>query len=139
MALDARWAAQWRKVLAAEVQAATSRADAQPGLVGGLLRRWLWGRGAEGTAGRSSSAVRQLAEVPDGWSGPGPVAVTATHLVLGEGGARRRASLHTVEAVEHEGDAVWVRRRRAHDWVVRYADAAEAARLAEALGRVTDA
>lgn len=102
------------------------------------LRRWFQTRAVARPGRRAVPSVRQLAEEPAGWSGPGPVRVTHQHLVLGTGRQRRRASLGTVASVAREGAAVWVHRRRAHDWLVRCADEAGAARVVEALRAATD-
>ena len=39
-----------------------------------------------------------------------------------DGSPARRTSLRTVESVVRRGEVVWVRRRRAHDWLIRCAD-----------------
>ena len=39
-----------------------------------------------------------------------------------DGSPTRRTSLRTVESVVRRGEVVWVRRRRAHDWLIRCAD-----------------
>ncbi len=117
-------------MLTAEGQAAVQRRG-----VGDRVRGWLRGR----FESRTEAATRQLAEARSAWDGPGPVSVTQTHLVLGTDCHRRRASLATIATVAHEGRAVWVRRRRAHDWLVRCEDEADAARLADAIRAATDA
>ena len=103
--------------------------------MGDRVRGWLQGR----FESRAQAATRQLAEAPEGWGGPGPVSVTGTHLVLGAGGQRWRASLDTITTLVDAGDAVWVRRRRAHGWLVRCADEAAAAELSAAIRAATDA
>lgn len=79
-----------------------------------------------------------LRQATDRWEGPGLVALTDQHLIFEADGAHRRTSLRTIVKAEWAGDAVWVQRRRAHDWLLYLADEAAAERvwrtLAEAIG-----
>ena len=81
------------------------------------------------------AAARVLAEGPAAWDGPGAVSVTETHLVFAAADRQRRTSLRTVEAAERAGAALWVRRRRSHDWLVRFEDEEGARRVEVALRR----
>lgn len=78
------------------------------------------------------TVLRRLADA-DGWRGPGTVTVTDRQLVL-DGPSRHRATLATVEAVDRAGTLVWVRRRRAHGWLLRCRTEADAEAVAAALG-----
>ena len=68
------------------------------------------------------------------WAGTGSVSVTDTHLVF-EGERRRTTSLRTIRAAERYEALVWIRRRKAHDWLVRCQTDDEAKALVVALGR----
>ena len=82
---------------------------------------------------RPDAVARALGRVGDSWDGRGTVRVTDTHLVF-EGESERRTSRRTVRRVVQSGRVLWVRRRRAHDWAVRFETDADAARIAGALG-----
>ena len=75
--------------------------------------------------------VRRLSRRAD-WQGPGAVGLTDQSLVF-DGPRTRRTSLRTIESVVRRGETVWLRRRRAHDWLVRCASEADAVALADAL------
>ncbi len=52
-----------------------------------------------------------------------------------DGSPTRRTSLRTVESVVRRDEVVWVRRLRAHDWLIRCADERDAVAVAERLQR----
>lgn len=116
--------ARWRKVLAAEARAAVRATTTWAGW-------WLFRRAVPP---RPDAVVRALAGRSVAWAGTGGARVTDTHLVFEPtfeaAGTRRRTSLDTVEGVVVAGPIVWVRRRRAYDWLVRFASEADAARVA---------
>ena len=55
-----------------------------------------------------------------------------------DGSPTRRTSLRTVESVVRCDQVVWVRRRRAHDWLIRCADERDAAAVENHLRSPTD-
>ena len=79
-----------------------------------------------------------LARSPAEWPGAGAIALTDRHLVL-DGRPRQRAALATIAAAEWEGRVVWVRRRRAHDWLLEMETEAEAGRVWRRIGRAIQA
>lgn len=83
------------------------------------------------------TVFRRLEKASD-WADRGAVTVIDAHLVF-EGERRRRTSLSTVGAVERYEALVWVRRVRAHDWLVRCRTDAEAEGLVAALRRAAPA
>ncbi|MDT0631071.1 hypothetical protein RQM47_02045 [Rubrivirga sp. S365] len=83
---------------------------------------------------RPEAVARALGGAEDSWDGRGTVRVTDTHLVFEGGGEVRRTSRRTVAAVVQSDRVLWVRRRRAHDWAVRFETEAEVARVAQDLG-----
>ena len=113
----------WRKALAADVRAATQTGTTWAGW-------WLFRRPVPP---RPEDVARALGGVGDSWGGRGTVRVTDTHLVF-EGEDERWTSRRTVTGVVQSGRALWVRRRLAHDWAVRFETDADAARIARALG-----
>ena len=80
---------------------------------------------------RAGSVAERLAE-SGAWLGPGDVGVEDGRLVL-RGPTTNTAGLATIEEVVQDDDLVWVRRRRAHDWLVACASEADAQALAESL------
>ncbi len=102
--------ARWSKVLTAEV--------------GGAERHWV-------LKPSRRTVLQRLANEED-WPGHGSVRVSDEHLIL-DGADRNRASRTTIQAVERSGVLVLVRRRQAHDWIVRCRTAAEAEALVAAL------
>ncbi len=84
---------------------------------------------------RPTSAAEQLAEGPHDWTGAGAVTVTDAHLVFADDDRQRRTSLRTVRAAERVGAVLWVRRRNAHDWLVRFEREGDARRVEVALRR----
>lgn len=83
------------------------------------------------------AVIARLVEADGDWAGPGDVGLDGRRLVFEARTERRRTSLRTVEAVERRDAVLWVRRRRAHDWLVRCRSVPEAegleARIVEAL------
>ncbi len=104
--------ARWRRVLDAE--------ERRRGV------RWY------GTASQKQLAER-LAEAPVAWPGTGAVIVDATRLIFDDQRRRQTASLSTITSVVRHGTAVWVRRRRAHNWLVECASESDAKGLHKAL------
>ena len=92
-------------------------------------RVWLYER-------KATPPIRSLRDTRTGWGGPGVVDVTDAHLELSAEGRTRRSSLSTIHRVEWEGAFLWVRRSHAHDWLLRFETAEDAARLGAALEAV---
>ena len=111
-------------MLAAESRAAAESATSWAGW-------WLFRRRVPP---RPEDVARALADTTATWAGPGRARATDTQLVLEGAGQERRTSLATVEDVVADGRVLWVRRRRAHDWLVRCETEADAVRLAHTLG-----
>ena len=80
---------------------------------------------------RDPTVVRRLSRHVE-WRGPAEIGLTDAVLVF-DGDPTRRTSLRTVESVVRRDEVVWVRRRRAHDWLIRCASERDAVRLAEAV------
>ena len=78
---------------------------------------------------RAPPTARALRDATDAWGGPGLVALTDRHLIFDGAGRRRQTSLGTIVAVEQAGDAVWIQRRRAHDWLLYLTGEQEARRV----------
>ncbi|WP_412060925.1 hypothetical protein [Rubrivirga sp. IMCC45206] len=89
-----------------------------------------------GTVSQTELAER-LAEAPVTWTGAGSVFVDATRLVLDDPRRRQTASLSTITSVVRHEDTVWVRRQRAHNWLIECASEADAKRLHTALVEAT--
>ncbi len=122
--------ARWRTVLAAEVREARRRPTA-----GGLLHAIrAWFQTEEEQSSGAPGALGALARAPVAWDAPGLVALTDEHLVLHGPDGLRRTSLHTITAAEWGGAFVWVRRRRAHGWLLSLKSEADAERVWEAIG-----
>ena len=112
----------WRKVLAADVRAATQASTTWAGW-------WLFRRPVPP---RPDAVARALGGVAAAWDGWGTVRVTGTHLVF-EGEDERRTSRRTVTDVVQSGRVLWVRRHLAHDWTILFETDVDAARVARAL------
>lgn len=114
---------RWRKVLADEVTAAQREPWHEAVWA---PRRWFQTRAVARPSERAPSVVRRLGDAEAAWSGPGVARVTSQHLVFEDGDRRDRSRLVTIHAVVQDGDLLWVRRRRAPDWIARFRDDAEA-------------
>ena len=110
-------------MLAADVAEATEGAATWAGW-------WLFRRR---TPPRPEAVAQRLADNTEAWAGPGQVRATDRHVVFEAGRFRRRASLRTVDGVTLAGRVLWVRRRRAHGWLVWFETGADAERLRDAL------
>ena len=117
---------RWRRVLVEEVQWvwAGPKTDA----------RSFWQRLVSPAAPPDpGETVRALDARDAAWDGPGRASVTHSHLVFEADGSTSRTSLRTVVGVVARGRTLWVRRRRAHDWLVRFEAASDADRVRHAL------
>ena len=111
---------RWRKVLTDEVAGASYSwiGAASPSTVAKRL-------------GQDSDALWQRADV-------GTVEIDADHLTLRRrvGTFDRRSALRTVEVVHRRGALLWVRRVRAHDWLLRCPSGRDAERMVHAFRSV---
>lgn len=126
-------------MLAAEVRRAERqpRAAAAWSEVSWDPRTWFQTGAVRRPPGRPTSTAARLGAAEAAWRGPGTVRLTKTRLVFEDDEGRGRSRLATVRAVERDGALLWVHRRRAHDWIARFASAADARRIEAALREAT--
>ena len=67
---------------------------------------------------RTREGLREQLARLQGWSDTGSLSLSGKQLAF-EGAVPHYTTLKTIEGIEWSGRAVWIRRRRAYDWLLR--------------------
>lgn len=101
---------------------------------GALRSLWDPDEGKTDSLARVRHLARELRRGRDlKWGGPGTVRLDGEQLVFEDDDRAARTSLSTIEAVERDGPHLWIKRRRAHDWLIWFENAADAERIEAAV------